>query len=149
MRAVIQRVTYGKVRVDDELIASIDRGIMVLVGFHSEDNEKSMTYIINKIINMRIFEDENSKMNLSLIDINGELLIVPNFTLYGDGRKGNRPSYSIASSPQQAAIQFSQFVSMAKQTPVQVKTGQFQSDMKVEILNDGPVTLLLDSNKEF
>lgn len=149
MRAVIQRVNYAKVVVDNSVIASIYKGILALVGFQLTDNEKSMDYIINKIINMRIFEDENNKMNLSLKDINGELLIVPNFTLYGDGRKGNRPSYSSGSPSAQAQLQFTKFVEIANKTSINIQTGKFQADMKVELLNDGPVTLLLDSDKLF
>lgn len=149
MRAVIQRVNYAKVVVDNRVIANIYKGILALVGFQLTDNEKSMDYIINKIINMRIFEDENNKMNLSLKDINGELLIVPNFTLYGDGRKGNRPSYSSGSPSAQAQLQFTKFVELANKTSINIQTGKFQADMKVELLNDGPVTLLLDSDKLF
>ncbi len=149
MRAVLQRVAYAKVTVDGKMIASINKGIMALVGFQSSDDEKVMEYMLNKITKMRIFEDENQKMNLSVADIKGELLIVPNFTLYGDARKGNRPSYSFGSRPEEALKQFEDFVKMAKEGEILTQSGQFQADMKVELLNDGPVTLLLDSDKVF
>jgi len=149
MRAVLQRVSYAKVTVEGKLIASVNKGIMALVGFQAADNRAVMEYMLNKIIKMRIFEDENQKMNLSVADIKGELLIVPNFTLYGDARKGNRPSYSFGSKPEEALKQFEEFVKMAKASEIPVQSGQFQADMKVELLNDGPVTLLLDSDKIF
>ena len=149
MRAVLQRVSYAKVTVDGEVIASINKGIMALVGFQASDDKAVMEYMLNKIIKMRIFEDENQKMNLSVSDIRGELLIVPNFTLYGDARKGNRPSYSFGSKPEEALKQFEEFVNMAKASEIPSQSGQFQADMKVELLNDGPVTLLLDSDKNF
>jgi len=147
MRAVIQKVAHAKVIVEGETIGQIQKGIMVLIGLKTTDDEKVMVYILNKIINMRLFEDENEKMNLSLLDVLGELLIVPNFTLYGDARKGNRPSYSNASTPDQASFQFEKFVKLAKKTKLVIQTGKFQAHMKVEILNDGPITLLLDSDK--
>jgi D-tyrosyl-tRNA(Tyr) deacylase len=149
MRAVIQRVTYAKVIVDGQITGQIQKGLMVLIGMQLSDDEKVMEYMLNKIINMRIFEDNNDKMNLSLLDVEGQLLIVPNFTLYGDGRKGNRPSYSSASTPETARLQFEQFVRMAKNTNIVIQTGKFQADMKVELVNDGPITLLLDSDKNF
>lgn len=149
MRAVIQRVSYGKVTVDGKIIGQIGKGAMVLLGIHSTDQEKTITYILEKIMHLRIFEDEEGKMNRSLWDMQGELLIVPNFTLYGDCRKGRRPSYSTAAAPQDAEMIFDAFVKQAQNTGLSVQTGQFQADMKVEILNDGPVTLLLDSDKAF
>lgn len=149
MRAVLQRVLYAKVTVNGHIESCIDKGIMILVGFEPSDDEKSMTYILNKVVNMRIFEDENDKMNLSLLDVKGELLIVPNFTLYGDGRKGNRPSYSSGSNSVQAETQFKQFLNIVKQAGIDLHSGVFQADMKVELLNDGPVTILLDSDRNF
>lgn len=149
MRTVIQRVSYAKVKVDNKIVSSIENGIMLLAGFKPTDEQNAMNYILNKTVNMRIFEDENDKMNLSLIDIKGELLIVPNFTLYGDGRKGNRPSYSSGSPSIQAESQFNQFIQLAKNFSVPIKTGIFQADMKVELINNGPVTILLDSDKLF
>lgn len=150
MRAVIQRVDYASVVVDGQIAGQIQKGIMVLIGMIESDNEKVMDYMLDKISNLRIFEDENEKMNLSLFDIDGELLIVPNFTLYGDARKGKRPSYSNAASPQKAEILFEQFVEKAKKLNLKkVETGKFQEHMDVTLLNSGPVTILLDSEKIF
>jgi len=149
MRAVVQRVSEARVEVNQETIGAIDKGLLVLIGIESSDNEQAYSYMIDKIINLRIFEDENDKMNLSLKDINGGLLIVPNFTLYGDCRKGRRPSYIAAAKPNEAEIKFKDFCKFAKESYSKVETGQFQADMKVHILNDGPVTLLIDSNKQF
>ena len=149
MRAVIQRTAYARVTVDGEVAGSIGRGIAALVGFKSGDDDKVMDYMLDKIVNLRIFEDENDKMNLSLADIGGELIIVPNFTLYGDARKGRRPGYSSGAAPAEAAPMFEEFVSMAKKLPFKVESGIFQADMKFELLNDGPVTILLDSDKLF
>ena len=150
MRAVLQRVQKGSVTVEGKIIGEIGRGIMVLFGMMESDDKKVIEYMLDKVINMRIFEDEAGKMNLSLLDIKGELLIVPNFTLYGDARKGRRPGYSSGASPQKARDIFEQLVEYAKTLPIQkVATGEFQADMKVEIRNDGPVTILLDSEKNF
>ena len=150
MRAVLQRVQKGSVTVEGKIIGEIGRWIMVLFGMMESDDKKVIEYMLDKVINMRIFEDEAGKMNLSLLDIKGELLIVPNFTLYGDARKGRRPGYSSGASPQKARDIFEQLVEYAKTLPIQkVATGEFQADMKVEIINDGPVTILLDSEKNF
>ena len=150
MRAVIQRTGYASVKVGGKTAGEIGKGIMVLVGFQSSDDEKVMDYMLDKTINLRIFEDENDKMNLSLKDIDGELLIVPNFTLYGDARKGRRPGYSSGASPAEAEVMFARFVEKAQNAGLKkVQSGIFQADMKVELLNDGPVTLLLDSDRLF
>jgi D-tyrosyl-tRNA(Tyr) deacylase len=149
MRAVIQRVKHASVQVDNNIVANINEGVLVLVGFIDTDNQKVIDYMLDKIINLRIFEDENDKMNLSVKDIQGEIIIVPNFTLYGDCRKGRRPSYSTAAKPDNAKIIYNQFVSTAKEKYHNVQEGIFQADMKVNLLNDGPITLLLDSEKEF
>ena len=150
MRAVLQRVQKGSVTVEGKIIGEIGRGIMVLFGMMESDDKKVIEYMLDKVINMRIFEDEAGKMNLSLLDIKGELLIIPNFTLYGDARKGTRPGYSSGASPQKARDIFEQLVEYAKTLPIQkVATGEFQADMKVEIINDGPVTILLASEKNF
>ena len=150
MRAVLQRVQRGNVTVDGVVIGEIKKGIMVLFGMLESDDDKVIEYMLDKVINMRIFEDEAGKMNLSLLDIEGELLIVPNFTLYGDARKGRRPGYSSGAAPAIANGIFDKLVAYAKTLPVKkVATGQFQADMKVEIVNDGPVTILLDSEKNF
>lgn len=150
MRAVLQRVSYAKVTVDGVVVGEISKGIMVLFGMIPTDGENEINYMFDKIINMRIFEDDNDKMNLSLSDIDGELLIVPNFTLYGDARKGRRPSYSGAASVEEALVIFNKLIEKAEGLPIKkFAKGIFQADMKVELLNDGPVTLLLDSDKMF
>jgi len=150
MRAVLQRVTRGKVTVEGLVVGEIEKGIMVLFGMSDTDDDKAIDYMLEKIINLRIFEDADGKMNLSLQDIQGELLVVPNFTLYGDARKGRRPGYSSGAAPAVAAGIFDQLVQKAKELPLKkIATGQFQTDMQVEIVNDGPVTLLLDSEKLF
>lgn len=150
MRAVLQRVSEASVTVDGQVIGEIGKGVMVLFGMLGTDDEKTIDYMLDKIINLRIFEDENGKMNLSLLDIGGELLIVPNFTLYGDTRKGRRPGYSGGAAPEVASGLFDRLCAKAKESPVKkVATGQFQADMKVALINDGPVTLLLDSEKVF
>ncbi|MCI8342533.1 MAG: D-tyrosyl-tRNA(Tyr) deacylase [Firmicutes bacterium] len=149
MRAVVQRCGYAKVSVEGNVVGNIGAGLMVLVGFLPQDDEKTMDYMLDKIVNLRIFEDENEKMNKSLLDVNGELLIVPNFTLYGDARKGRRPGYSTAASPAEAEGKYAEFVKKAVEFPINVESGIFQADMKVELMNDGPVTILLDSEKNF
>ncbi len=149
MRAVLQRVLYASVNVDGETVGKIGRGIMALIGVNSTDNEQVYKYIADKIINLRIFEDEEQKMNLSVDDIGGGILIVPNFTLYADARKGRRPSFAIGAKPDEAEDKFDDFVKIAKNMYNDVQTGIFRADMKVELLNDGPVTILLDSDKNF
>lgn len=150
MRAVLQRVSEASVTVDGQVIGEIGKGVMVLFGMLGTDDDKTIDYMLDKITNLRIFEDENGKMNLSLLDIGGEMLIVPNFTLYGDTRKGRRPGYSAGAAPEVASSLFDRLCARAKEGPVKkVATGQFQADMKVALVNDGPVTLLLDSEKVF
>lgn len=149
MRVVLQRAFSGKVVVDDKTIGEIGKGIVALVGFGATDDEKAMDYMIDKVTNLRIFEDEQDKMNLSVKDIDGEVLIVPNFTLYGDCRRGRRPSYSSGAPVKEASVLFETFVNKFRASYPKIATGQFQADMKVTLLNDGPVTLLLDSDKEF
>lgn len=150
MRAVLQRVERASVTVEGQVIGEIGKGIMVLFGMLDSDDDKVIEYMLDKVINMRIFEDEAGKMNLSLLDIEGELMIVPNFTLYGDARKGRRPGYSSGAAPAIASGIFDKLVAYAQTLPIKkVATGQFQADMKVEIVNDGPVTILLDSEKNF
>lgn len=149
MRAVVQRVSFAEVVVEEKAIAHIDKGIIVLVGFKEEDSDKEINYIIDKILNLRIFEDSEDKMNFSIIDIKGEVLIVPNFTLYGDCRQGRRPSYSTAAKPESARVLFHNFELKITERFTNVKFGEFQADMKVTLLNDGPVTILIDSEKQF
>ena len=138
MRAVLQRVAKGSVTVEGKVIGQIEKGIMVLFGMQESDDDRVIEYMLDKVINMRIFEDSEGKMNLSLLDIAGELLIVPNFTLYGDARKGRRPGYSSGAAPAIASGIFDKLVAHAQTLPVKkVATGQFQADMQVEIVNDG------------
>ncbi|MGB3366134.1 MAG: D-aminoacyl-tRNA deacylase [Acidaminobacteraceae bacterium] len=149
MRAVVQRVSRSSVSVDDEIIASVEKGIMVLLGVESGDTEKDVDYMVEKIINLRIFEDDDEVMNYSLLDIKGEMLAISQFTLLGDCRKGRRPSYKNAEKPDQANTLYESFVEKSRLKDVRVKTGKFQAEMIVDIVNDGPVTLLIDSNKTF
>ena len=149
MRAVIQRVTSSKVEVDGEVVGSIKKGFNVLLGISKEDTEEDLKYIKDKIINLRIFEDENDKMNLSLLDVGGEILIISQFTLNGDCRKGRRPNFMNALGGDEAKVLYEKFINMVKETGIKVETGVFGAHMKVDIQNDGPVTVLLDSKKDF
>ena len=149
MRFVIQRVERAKVTVEGKVSGEIGNGYVVLVGLLPADDDKVMDYMLDKLVNLRIYEDENDKLNLSLKDIGGEILIVPNFTLYGDARKGRRPSYAKAAPPDEAEKLFDRFVEKAKETGLNVQTGIFRTHMKVDLVNDGPVTILLDSEKNF
>lgn len=149
MRSVIQRVSRAKVTVDGEITGEIGKGILVLLGVANEDSEKEAIYLLDKIINLRIFEDADGKMNLSLADIGGELLVVSQFTLYGDVRKGRRPSFIKAAPPEKANALYEFFVAEARKLISKVETGRFQAMMDVELINDGPVTILLDSDKLF
>jgi len=149
MRAVIQRVSRAKVSVDSETVGEIGNGILLLFGVSRNDAEKDADYILEKVINLRIFDDEAGKMNLSLLDIRGDLLVVSQFTLYGDSRKGRRPSYIEAAAPERANTLYEYFVGEARKHLSKVETGKFQAMMDVELVNDGPVTILLDSSKIF
>ena len=149
MRAVVQRVTYSSVEVDGVIVGEINKGFNVLLGISKDDTDEDMKYIKDKIINLRIFSDENDKMNLSLLDIKGELLLISQFTLYGDARKGRRPNFMNALGGEEAKKFYDKFIEMMKETGLKVETGIFGADMKVDIKNDGPVTILLDSSKNF
>jgi len=149
MRSVVQRVNYASVKVDGEIIGKIEKGLLVLLGVCDEDTEKDMIYMADKITGLRIFEDEDEKMNLSVEDIGGELLVVSQFTLFGDCRKGKRPSFSSAGRPDYANEMYEKFVAYLKEKGFKTETGKFGADMKVELLNDGPVTLMIDSKKVF
>lgn len=149
MRAVVQRVLNASVTIEGQVVGQIDKGLMVLVGIKADDTPKDMEYIISKISGLRIFEDEAGKMNLSVQDIGGKLLIVPNFTLYGSAIKGMRPSFTASGSVEEARAKYKTFMSKLAEGTVPFEAGQFQADMKVALVNDGPVTILLDSSKDF
>ena len=145
MRVVLQRVAHASVTVDEKVIGKIQRGFLLLVGVTHDDTMEDMEYLVRKIVQMRIFEDEEGKLNRSIQDIGGEILSVSQFTLYADTKKGNRPSFSKAAPGDVALEMFEQFNGLLRDTGIPVETGQFGADMKVELLNDGPVTILLDS----
>lgn len=149
MRAVVQRVKASSVIVDGITIGSIEGGLNILLGISKDDTVEDIMFLKDKIINLRIFEDEEGKMNKSLLDVNGELLIVSQFTLLGDCRKGRRPNFMEALSGEQAEALYDAFVGECRKTINKVETGKFGADMMVKIDNDGPVTLLLDSKKIF
>ena len=145
MRVVLQRVAHASVTVDGKIIGKIQRGFLLLVGVTHDDAMEDREYLVRKIVQMRIFEDEEGKLNRSIQDIGGEILSVSQFTLYADTKKGNRPSFSKAAPGDVALKMFEQFNGLLRDTGIPVETGQFGADMKVELLNDGPVTILLDS----
>ena len=150
MRAVIQRVSEASVVIEGEQVAKIDRGLVVLVGIEDEDNQEDITWLSAKIANLRIFADANDVMNLSVKEVDGGMIVVSQFTLHAQTKKGNRPSYIKASKPEIAIPLYEQFVSqMEKELGKKIQTGQFGADMKVGLINDGPVTIIIDTkNKE-
>jgi D-tyrosyl-tRNA(Tyr) deacylase len=143
----VQRVLEAKVDVGGKEVARAGKGLMALAAFSSTDDSSSIKFIIDKIINLRVFEDTEGKLNLSLNDIDGSLLIVPNFTVYGDARKGRRPSFIMSAKPDEARGLFEETMAIAKNAFEKTQFGVFQADMKVYLINDGPVTILLDSDK--
>jgi len=149
MRAVIQRVSEAAVSVGEERVSGIGPGLLVLVGIGKDDGTADVEWIADKIVQLRIFPDENDQMNRSLQDIGGELLVVSQFTLYGDCRRGRRPSYSDAAAPEAAQPLYQQLVLRLRASGLRVEEGVFRAMMKVQLVNDGPVTLLLDSRKTF
>jgi D-tyrosyl-tRNA(Tyr) deacylase len=149
MRAVIQRVNRAKVTVDAETVGQIENGLLVLLGVSKADAEVDADYLAEKIAGLRIFEDANEKMNLSVTDIHGEVLVVSQFTLYGDVRRGRRPSFDDAASPERARELYEYFIGRMRAAGIKCETGRFQATMKVELVNEGPVTILLDSTKLF
>lgn len=149
MRAVVQRVSRSEVTVDGRTTGKINKGLLVLLGVTHGDTSKDVDYIVDKTINLRIFEDENDKMNLSLKDIGGEMLAVSQFTLYGDCRKGRRPSFTNAAAPEEADKLYQEFVRKVSEQGINTETGEFGAHMMVDLVNDGPVTILLESNKSF
>lgn len=149
MRAVIQRVKSASVTVDNELVSEIGPGLLIFLGISHNDTNIDLDYTANKIANLRIFEDADGKMNCSLLDTGGEALVVSQFTLYGDCRKGRRPSFIDAARPDVANDIYEQFITTLEQLNIPTKGGTFQAMMDVQLVNDGPVTILLDSNKQF
>ncbi|MCD4783360.1 MAG: D-tyrosyl-tRNA(Tyr) deacylase [Candidatus Eremiobacteraeota bacterium] len=149
MRAVVQRVRESKVMVDGKTVGEIGMGILVLLGVQEDDTEKDAKYMGEKIANLRIFQDKSGKMNLSIIDVKGEALVVSQFTLIGDCRKGRRPSYSHAAKPELAVPLYEKFIEEMEKQGVHTEEGVFQAMMDVHLVNDGPVTLMIDSKRSF
>jgi D-tyrosyl-tRNA(Tyr) deacylase len=149
MRAVLQRVTHASVRVENETVGAIKLGLLVLLGVKDDDMEKDAEYLVEKIAGLRIFNDAEGQMNKSVVDVGGALLVVSQFTLYGDVQRGRRPGWSEAAAPEKAEPLYETFVRMAREKVERVETGSFRRMMQVELVNDGPVTILLDSRKVF
>jgi len=145
MKVIVQRVLKASVKIDSKIYSSIENGILALIGITDQDNEHTIEWVSNKLVNLRIFNDENSKMNLSLKDTDGELLLIPNFTLYGELKKGFRPNFMASAKPGISEPIFNNTVENLKiKLPNKVKTGIFGADMKVELINDGPVTVIIE-----
>jgi len=149
MRAVVQRVKEARVEVNWNVVGSIGQGLLVFLGVGKNDGDEDISYIVDKLLHLRIFEDDQGKMNRSVLDIGGEILIVSQFTLFGDCRKGRRPSFADAAPPEQAEVLYEECIKRLRTAGITVATGKFREMMKVFILNDGPVTILLDSKKLF
>ncbi len=149
MRSVVQRVDRVRVLIGDKRISEIGKGLLVLLGIEQGDRKNDADYLSDKIVNLRIFEDENGKMNLSLLDIRGEMLVVSQFTLLGDCRKGRRPSFTGAENPDRARLLYDYFIQKTKAVIGNVVQGEFQAMMSIEMVNNGPVTMLLDSRRSF
>ncbi len=149
MRAVLQRVKQARVHVEGRVIGEIKQGLLVFIGVGKEDQEADADYLAAKIPQLRVFEDAEGKFNRSLLDIKGEILVVSQFTLFGDCRRGRRPSFSDAAEPDQARELYQRFITKLKENAITVAQGEFQAHMEVELINDGPVTLLLESKKLF
>ena len=149
MRIVLQRVVDARVEVDGEVTGAIGRGFLLLLGVGADDSEKDADYLVNKTVGLRVFNDEQGKMNLSVQDVAGGVLVVSQFTLYGDLRKGRRPSFDRAAAPEKARALYEYFIKQLEATGVPVATGVFQAEMKVHLVNDGPVTFIYDAAKLF
>ncbi|MFR7350247.1 D-aminoacyl-tRNA deacylase [Peptoniphilus sp.] len=149
MRAVVQRSYEASVKVDDKTIGEIDWGMVVLLGVKDNDTEEDLKYILRKVLNLRIFDDENGVMNKSILDVGGSILLISQFTLYGDVRKGNRPSYSNAAGFEEGKALYEKMIEEIEKSNIKVETGSYGADMKVSLINNGPVTILLDSEKVF
>jgi D-tyrosyl-tRNA(Tyr) deacylase len=149
MRAVVQRVSRCRVQVDGEVVGQIGRGLLVLLGVGKADNESAANYLVEKILGLRIFEDDQEKMNHSIQDKSGEMLVVSQFTLFGDVRRGRRPSFDGAARPEEANHLYEYFVTKVREAGIRCETGRFRAMMDVELVNQGPVTILLDTEKAF
>lgn len=149
LRAVVQRVKKASISVNNEIVNKIDYGLLVFLGVEDGDNEKDLDYLVNKITGLRIFEDQDEKMNLSLLDVSGDLLVISQFTLLGDARKGRRPSFPNAAPPEMGEKLYKEFIRKCKLKNIETKEGVFGAHMKVDLINDGPVTILLDSKRNF
>lgn len=145
MKLIIQRVKSADVQVDAKVVGKIDRGILVLLGVAKEDSERDADYLVNKLVNLRIFEDTEGKMNLSALEVGAEFLVVSQFTIYGNCEKGRRPSFDEAAEPQKAEALYNYFVEKLRQEKLKVETGLFRAMMQVSLINDGPVTFILTS----
>ena len=148
MRVILQRSKNAKVSIAGEVVGQIDHGLVLLVGFTATDSRDEIEYLVKKIVNCRIFSDEDGKLNLNVKQVQGEILSVSQFTLYADTKKGNRPSFSKAQAPEQAQANYELFNEMLAQAGVSVKTGSFGADMQVELVNDGPVTIIFDTDNK-
>ncbi|BCU82514.1 D-aminoacyl-tRNA deacylase [Polycladomyces abyssicola] len=145
MRIVLQRAKEARVKVEGNIVGEIDHGLVLLVGFTDSDDEDDLRYLAEKVVHLRIFEDEEGKMNRSLVDVKGSILSVSQFTLYGDCRKGRRPNFMAAARPEKAVVLYDRFNQLLREHGVRVETGVFGAMMQVELINDGPVTILLES----
>ena len=148
MKALVQRVSHASVTVDGEVVGKIGSGLVVLIGVAAEDTEKDVSYLVDRVAQLRIFSDDAGKFNISALETGGEMLLISQFTLLADTRKGRRPSFTEAAPPQQAESLFNLFVERMRSTGLKVETGRFQAHMLVEIHNDGPVTIMLDSKEK-
>lgn len=149
MRGVVQRVKCARVTVENNIIGEIDNGILLLLGIGNDDSDKDLDYMVDKTVNLRIFEDDDGKMNRSIVDTGGSILAVSQFTLQGDARKGRRPSFIAAAPPEKAVPLYEAYIREIRNKGIKIETGEFGADMQVELINDGPVTILLDSKKIF
>ncbi|EOL46602.1 D-aminoacyl-tRNA deacylase [Enterococcus caccae] len=145
MRAVIQRVTQAEVMIDQKSVGKIDQGFMILLGIHESDDVEDVAYLVRKISKLRVFEDDEGKMNLSIQEIQGSILSVSQFTLYAETKKGNRPSFTAAARPEKAIPLYELFNEQLKEREIHVETGEFGADMAVSLINDGPVTIIIDT----
>ncbi len=148
MKAVIQKVSKADVHVDNKITGVIDKGLVVLLGIGKKDSKTDADYLVRKIMNLRIFEDKNQKMNLSLSDIKGKLLVVSQFTLFADCKRGNRPSFTDAAPPEKAEELYLYFINKARDKGIIVETGKFKTTMKLSLVNEGPVTIILDTENQ-